>query len=101
MTKRRLMNEKQIKDKKRQKPRLKLAEAPPINNIQDLIEIGQSPKFYKNLDSIMLWRITPYLQELESSRWNEFTQRICVLSGIYITYKECIKKIKKKNIFIL
>ena len=58
------MTEKHIKDKKRQKPRIKLAEAPPINNIQDLIEVGQSTKFYKNLDSIMLWRIVPYLQEL-------------------------------------
>ena len=51
---------------KRQRPRIKLVQAPPITNIQDLIEIGHSIKFYRNLDSIMLWRITPYLEELNS-----------------------------------
>jgi Holliday junction resolvasome RuvABC ATP-dependent DNA helicase subunit len=51
-------------DKKR-RPRIKLTEAPPINSITDLIELGQSIKFYKNLDNVMLWRITPYLEELD------------------------------------
>lgn len=50
--------------KKRGRPRIKLEDAPPINSIEDLLEIGQSIKFYKNLDSIMLWRITPHLEEL-------------------------------------
>jgi len=65
--KRKDMNEQyQIKTRKRRRPRIKLVEAPPITSIQDLIEIGHSVKFYKNLDSIMLWRITPYLEELNS-----------------------------------
>ena len=66
-TKRRTdMNEQYKTAKKRRRPRIKLAEAPPINSLPDLIEIGQSVKFYKNLNSIMLWRITPYLEELDS-----------------------------------
>ena len=61
------MNEQyQTEKPKKRRPRIKLAEAPPITSIQDLIEIGHSVKFYKNLDSIMLWRITPYLEELNS-----------------------------------
>ena len=54
------------KKPKKRRPRIKLAAAPPITSIQDLIEIGHSIKFYKNLDSIMLWRITPHLEELNS-----------------------------------
>jgi hypothetical protein len=52
-----------IKSKRR--PRIKLEEAPPIQSIHDLIEVGQSVRLYRNMDSIMLWRITPYLQELD------------------------------------
>ena len=58
--------EQQYSEKKKRRPRIKLADAPPINSIRDLIEIGHSIKFYKNLDTIMLWRITPYLEELNN-----------------------------------
>lgn len=51
---------------KRPRPRINLVQAPPVTSIQDLIEIGHSIKFYRNLDSIMLWRITPYLEELNN-----------------------------------
>jgi SpoVK/Ycf46/Vps4 family AAA+-type ATPase len=66
MSKRSRDMEKQYSIKKRCRPRIKLADAPPINSIRDLIEIGQSIKFYKNIDAIMLWRITPYLEELNN-----------------------------------
>lgn len=58
------MNERTNK-KRRHKPPLKLENAPPATSIHDLIEIGKSIKFYKNLDTIMLWRITPYLEQLD------------------------------------
>lgn len=58
--------EKHSPEKKKRESRFKLLEAPPINSIEDLIEIGQTIKFYKNIDTIMLWRITPYLQELNN-----------------------------------
>jgi stage V sporulation protein K len=51
--------------KKRRRPRLKLEDAPPVHSIRDLIEIGTSIKFYKNLDTIMLWRLSPYLKLLD------------------------------------
>ena len=51
---------------KRRKPRLELKETPPINSISDLIEIGRSIMYYKNINTIMLWRITPYLEELDN-----------------------------------
>lgn len=50
---------------KRFKPILKIENAPPVHSVKDLIEIGRSIKFYKNIDSIMLWRITPYLEQLD------------------------------------
>lgn len=53
-------------EKNKRRQRIKLIDAPPINSIRDLIEIGQSIKFYKNLDTIMLWRIAPYLEELDN-----------------------------------
>ena len=51
--------------KRKVKPILKLENAPPITTIKDLIELGNSIKFYKNLDTIMLWKITPYLEQLD------------------------------------
>jgi len=64
--KRKDMTEQSLEKMKRRRPRIKLVQAPPITCIQDLIEIGHSIKFYRNLDTIMLWRITPYLEELNS-----------------------------------
>ena len=47
--------------KKRQK--IKFEDTPIVNSIKDLIEIGKTNKFYKNIDMIMLWDI---LHDLES-----------------------------------
>ena len=88
--KRKDMNEQYKKKSKRRKPRIKLAEAPPITCIQDLIEIGHSVRFYKNLDSIMLWRITPYLEELnlligmKSLKESIFCQILYYIQGLHI-----------------
>jgi hypothetical protein len=48
------------------KRRTKLADAPPIESIKTLIEMGNSGKLYKNIDNLTLWRITPHLEELDS-----------------------------------
>ena len=58
------MSEQRVKKKRR--PPLKLEDAPMVNSIGDLIEIGKTIQLYKNLDTLMLWRITPYLEELEN-----------------------------------
>lgn len=84
------MEDVHIKEKKRHvRPRLKLQDAPPVNSIKDLIEIGRSIKFYKNLDTVMLWRITPYLEELDkmvgmdSLKETVFYQVIYYLQGMH------------------
>lgn len=85
--KRKDMNEQYPRKKRR--PRIKLLDAPPITSIQDLIEIGHSVKFYKNLDTIMLWRITPYLEELniligmKALKESVFCQILYYLQGLH------------------
>ena len=39
--------------------------SPPINSLIDLVQVGHSIKFYRNIDCVMLWRITPYLEQLD------------------------------------
>lgn len=46
------------------RPKLLIRKAPPINSLEDLIELGKSIHFYSNIDSIMLWKICPHLEEL-------------------------------------
>lgn len=38
---------------------------PPCSNLDDLIRIGKTLKFYKNFDVVVLWDILPYLEELQ------------------------------------
>jgi SpoVK/Ycf46/Vps4 family AAA+-type ATPase len=63
MTKREREMDEEYPDKKR---RIEILDAPPIDSIADLIKIGQAICFYRNLDTIMLWKIAPYLEELEN-----------------------------------
>lgn len=48
------------------KPKLKLENCPSVSSIKDLIDIGKQNKFFLNINSIMLWDILPYLEELEN-----------------------------------
>ena len=91
MTKRKLKMKEQLNSTEdRQKNRLnRLTEAPPINSVKDLIEIGHSIYFYKNIDMIMLWRITPYLEELndligmKSLKKSIFRQILYYIQGMH------------------
>ena len=80
-------------NKKRTAPVLKLKVAPPANSINDLIELGKSIEFYKNIDTIMLWRITPYLESLnkmigmKSLKESILYQVIYYLKGFHIKNK--------------
>lgn len=75
---------------KRHRSYLQLMNAPPVNTINDLVEIGKTIQFYKNLDTIMLWRITPYLEELNSMigmtelKETVFLQVIYYLKGFHL-----------------
>ena len=57
---------KKIKSIIKAPPKLKLEISPPVNNIKDLIAIGKTLKFYKNIDVVVLWDILPYLEDLEN-----------------------------------
>ena len=54
------------KKNRKKRPKLKLANAPVVNSISDLIDISKTSLYYKNLDVMVLWRITPYLEELNN-----------------------------------
>ena len=83
-----ILTVKKKRKKSRLKSRLKLPSAPPVNSIHELIEIGKSIKYYKNLDTIALWRITPYLEELdamigmENLKKSMFEQIVYYLQGM-------------------
>lgn len=49
-----------------QTKRIKFETLPPCANLDDLIKIGKTLKFYKNFDVVILWDILPYLEELQS-----------------------------------
>lgn len=55
----------EIIKKPKKLPKVKIEVSPPVNNLKDLIEIGKTLKFYKNIDVIILWNILPYLEELD------------------------------------
>lgn len=89
MPKRDRVMEQQYLESKKRRPRIKLADAPPITSICDLIEIGNSIKFYENIDTIMLWRIKPYLEELnnlvgmDSLKESIFNQVLYYIQGMH------------------
>jgi SpoVK/Ycf46/Vps4 family AAA+-type ATPase len=76
--------------KARVKPRIvKIEDAPPVHNLKDLIELSKSYKLFKNIDTSMLWRLRPYLQELddmigmEKLKESVFYQIIYYLQGMH------------------
>lgn len=68
---------------------IRLENSPPVKSIRDLIELGKSIKLYKNLDTVMLWRITPYLEQLDNMigmkllKESVFFQTIYYLKGMH------------------
>lgn len=66
MKRKRYMDNLNIPSYKIRKKRVKSKFAPSINSIENLIELGQSINLYENIDMVMLWRILPYLEELNN-----------------------------------
>jgi SpoVK/Ycf46/Vps4 family AAA+-type ATPase len=73
----------------KKRPRLKLENAPEVNSLNELIEVGKTMKFYKNIDTVMLWNIVPHLEELnkmvgmESLKNTIFYQVVYYLQGMH------------------
>lgn len=76
-------------NKNKRRPRITLSDAPPIISIKDLIKIGKGAIFYKNINTIMIWRLTPYLEELdnligmESLKESIFYQILYYIQGMH------------------
>ena len=92
MTNKRLMEQTENENvtKKRRRPRIKLEDVPEsVSSLESLIEIGKNIKFYRNIDTVMLWKITPYLEELnnfigmEKLKESVFYQVIYYLQGMH------------------
>ena len=86
-----LTEEKQISKKiKVKRQPVILDNAPPINCLNDLVEIGNSIKLYKNIDTVMLWRISPYIEQLDnlvgmnSLKETMFYQILYYLQGMHL-----------------
>ena len=95
MVKRKIIFIDSPEDKKDNKKRPKKLETlPSINSIDDLIEIGNSSKFYKNINILMLWDILPHLIELQnmigmkSVKESIFYQIIYYLQGMHLRNKD-------------
>lgn len=90
MSKRTIDIETEYPIKKKRKIRVKFEDVPPIKSINDLIKISKSSKLYKNINSIMLWNITPYLEELDmligmnTLKESIFNQLLYYLQGFHL-----------------
>lgn len=61
----------------------KLPTSPPIENISDLIRISKSLKLYNNIDTLMLWRVSPHLESLQSMVGMESLKETVFYQTIY------------------
>jgi len=67
---------------------------PIINNLTDLIKIGNDIKVYKNINMLHLWKITPYLIELnnligmKNLKETIFLQVLYYLQGLHLGNNE-------------
>ena len=75
--------------RRREAPQIILEELPPIDCLDDLIKIGETSKFYKNINMFMLWNILSSLKELQSLigmksvKESIFSQVVYYLQGMH------------------
>ena len=85
-----------IKSSKRIKcPKKNYVLAPPrIESLSDLVRMGKSLVQYPNLDMSMLWRITPYIEELndligmKSFKETVFIQILYYIQGLHLACED-------------
>ena len=58
-------------------------DAPLVNSIADLVKISRSIRHFKNIDTEMLWRISPYLEQLNNMIGMEKLKETLFLQIIY------------------
>ena len=75
--------------KKKVKTVINFEQLPEVKNLDDLIKIGETSKFYKNINMFMLWNILPHLKDLQSMigmknvKESIFIQVIYYLQGLH------------------
>lgn len=75
----------------RKRPRL---ECPAVKDLYDLISVGESGIFYRNIDTVALWNILPHLKKLrdfigmEAIKMSIFRQIIYYIQGFHRRDKE-------------
>jgi SpoVK/Ycf46/Vps4 family AAA+-type ATPase len=80
----------QSRSKRKIKPKIKIYKAPEVKSLTDLITLAKDYKIYKNIDTIMLWKILPHLEELncligmEKLKESIFFQVIYYLQGLHL-----------------
>lgn len=85
-----LLNNPQNKPNGKKIKRDVLCDAPPLKNLSQLIELSHSIKFYNNIDMLILWRISPYLEQLNSLigmtelKETIFAQILYYLQGLHV-----------------
>jgi SpoVK/Ycf46/Vps4 family AAA+-type ATPase len=83
-----------MKPKRGKKVKLTAIDTPPASSISDLIDMSNSLAYYSNIDTLMLWRITPHLIELnkliglKTLKETIFFQVIYYLQGLHIQSRE-------------
>lgn len=93
MIKKRKNNNNNIKEQP-EKKRVKSEDLPEINSIKDLISLGRSEKKYRNIDSDILNKILPSLEDLdnmigmESLKESLFYQIIYYIQNMHIRDRE-------------
>jgi len=85
-------NKEQPEVKKNFRPRIKLENCPPVENLKDLINVGKTSLFYKNINVIMLWDILPFLIELDNMIGMESLKETIFYQTIYY-----LQNMHKKN----
>jgi replication-associated recombination protein RarA len=85
-------NTEQPEIKKNFRPRIKLDNCPPVENLKDLINVGKTSLFYKNINVIMLWDILPQLIELDNMIGMESLKETIFYQTIYY-----LQNMHKKN----
>jgi SpoVK/Ycf46/Vps4 family AAA+-type ATPase len=70
-------------NKKSNVPVFKLENLPIIESIKNLIELGKSKKLYKNINIIMLWKITPYLEKLDKMIGMQYLKESLLVQVMY------------------
>lgn len=81
-------------DRRSSKRKIRKIECPPIENLNDLINIGERNVLYHNIDCIALWNILPHLIllrdmiGLENVKNTIFRQIIYYLQGMHLRDKD-------------